>query len=73
MERCAPPSAFFAVLGAAFAWFLTGYLFAPTGVLLVLLINLVPLAAGLDDAGRELERLITGLRAVDGSGFGDGL
>lgn len=71
IERCAPPSVFFAVLVALFTGFLPGYLFPPRGVLLVLAMSFVPL--GLVDAGSEFERLMTGLRAVEGRGLGEGL
>ena len=46
-------------------------------LVVVLLLLFVPrialVAAGLVEAGSEFERLITGLRAVDGRGLGDGL
>lgn len=61
-----PVTAFFAL---PLAWCVPGYLFPPSGVEEM---AFVPLFASVLDAGREFERLTTGLRAVEGSAFGDG-
>jgi hypothetical protein len=59
-------------LPAVLADFPPGYLFAPSGTLLVgAAMDFPPI--GLLDAGTELERLMAGLRAVEGSAFGEGL
>lgn len=46
-----------------------GYFFAPSGVELAVL---DPLFTSLFDAGREFDRLMIGLRAVEGRALGEG-
>lgn len=52
-------------LRAPLTWLLPGYLLAPSGA--------APFVVVLVFAGSELERLIAGLRAVEGRGLGEGL
>jgi hypothetical protein len=61
------PAADFALLTA-----FPGYFFAPRGTLLVGPARDFPPVVGLLEAGTELERLIAGLRAVEGRAFGEG-
>lgn len=73
----APPAVFFAApvpfviaFLAPLTWFPPGYLFAPSGIELVGFLTFVD--KGLLEAGEEFERLIAGLRAVEGRAFGEG-
>lgn len=66
----APAIVFFAPPTAPLTWLPPGYFFAPIGTPLP---PLAPLVVGLLFAGVELERLIAGLRAVDGRALAEGL
>lgn len=62
----APPSVFFAGPVTALTWFLPGYLFAPSGV------PPTGFDPNFEEAGKELDLLTAGLRAVDGRALADG-